>query len=263
MKNAKMRTINTKVFVVFLVSLGMASCTNNQAKLQENQAKLQEEYQKSISDAMYSIQGKYDFLKKMYDGKESNTKCVDYENVDKLSSKEIRMISQSLPDKEVPQNDKSGCLVQYIPSKNGLNVNMEWWDRVFGSGIYSYANKKVLDESTKEKCFSEFNSDVVRPLQSAKFFIKVTDVIFVKPKINLYDYESGYVLSHVDVYDINTKEIVDSFEVAASNSDKLRFYMEDNNFFIDKDKAAPKLKTDLYHRLRDNVYDKTLERQNK
>lgn len=259
-----MNTRFNKIIIGLLCLVGLVSCGNNNAKYQ---AKLQEEYQRNISEALPSIQGRFDYLKEIYDGIGENTDCVEYKNVDGLSSEEIRMFSQLLPEEDTPNitfTNNMKYVILHIASKNAAAIGMGWWNRVFGAGEGSYlslVNKTIETESMKEQCLSAFNEDIVTPLRSMKYLLVVTDKIFVRPGVNPRTFDGGYVLSHVDVYDVDTKGVVDSFDVAADNSEKVRLTMEDDNIFIDAVKALPELNNNLRRRLINNIYYKVQERR--
>lgn len=255
----------------FLAVLGIASCSNSQSKEQERQARLQEEYQKGISEGISSIQDKYDSLKEMYETmREENTDCAEYRNQDALPPAEVINLVMYLPEEAQPLSDRSEeFLVLYNPSKNGVNLNDIWWERVFGGDLYQrwindldWTYDTLKTEYRKERCLQKFNDEVVQPLQTAKYLLVVTDELFVEPNLQsiTYNYESGYVFANVSIYDINTKELVDSFYMAADNSNHLEFDTEKyDRFSIDWNKAYPKLKRNLYERLRNNVINEAIE----
>jgi len=200
---------------------------------------------------MSPVQGKYDFLWEMYDGIETNKTCVEYTDARKLTASELQKLATSMIDCS-EKEDKPEYWIMHSPSTLGRNLGRyDIFEDNYGN--YSFwVNQVVASESDMNECLEFFNKDIVEPLETAKYLLLVTDKLLVMPKIKITQSEwgeFGYVLSHVDVYDINTTKMVDSFDVAARNSDELFFFTET----INEESCKIEAIDNLYKRLKNNI----------
>lgn len=213
---------------------------------------LQSQYQKALSDATSPIQDKYAYLEKMYLDSKEDTNCVEYDRFDAIPSGERNKLLALLSEKTENNVSDSAFWILHSPAGNGYNMgDIE----IFGKTIFDrksfnrFMNDTVYSKDDMESNLSDFDEYIVKPLQAAKYLLLFTDKIYVTPRVNLRDFENGFVLSNVKVYNIDSKELIDSFDVAAQNSSSVRLSIDDT-YMIKISTAGGELNKDLYKNLK-------------
>ena len=205
---------------------------------------LQSQYMKALSDAASPIQDKYAYLEKMYLDSKKDTNCVEYDRFEEIPFGERKKLLVLLSEKADDNVSDSAFWILHSPAGNGYNT-----------GDIEIFGKTIFD---RESNLLEFDKYIVKPLQAAKYLLLFTDKIYVSPRANLTDYETGFVLSNVKVYNIDSKELIDSFDVAAQNSSSVRL-STDEAYLINISTAGVELNKNLY----DNLKMKAISKVNK
>ena len=241
-----------KLFIGGIIALSFIGCTNWQA-----------EYQKKFAEAALPIQGKFEFMEKMYHNmQEDKDTIIYYDNVDKVPVRERQRLIELLPNGTF--KEEKDILDFWIMNPSGYDDN----NRVFEdskdswSNSYSYyyfANDTVYSEDMMEDALYHFDQYIVKPLQAAKYLLLIKDKLIVRPRVNMRDFDGGYILSHVIVFDIEAKEQIDSFDVAAENSGNVRLSM-DSAYMIDLKTGQYELMKDLCSNLNNNAISKARKR---
>ena len=91
----------------------------------------------------------------------------------------------------------------------------------------------------------QFEQNIVNTLKTAKYLLVVKDKMLIKPKTYLNMFEPGYVYSEVQVYDLASKKLIDTFDVGAKNSHEVY-----ESMFSSDDAIHKTLMRNLY----DNLY---------
>lgn len=222
---------------------------------------LQSQYMKALSDAASPIQDKYAYLEKMFLDSKKDTNCVEYDRFEEIPFGERKKLLVLLSEKADDNVNDSAFWILHSPAGNGYNTgDIE----IFGKTIFDrksfnrFMNDTVYSKDDMESNLWEFDKYIVKPLQAAKYLLLFTDKIYVSPRANLTDYETGFVLSNVKVYNIDSKELIDSFDVAAQNSSSVRL-STDEAYLINISTAGVELNKNLY----DNLKKKAISKVNK
>lgn len=239
-----------KYFFLGFLATSLIGCTD-----------LQSQYVKALSDAVTPIQDKYAYLEKMFLGLKDNTKCAEYERFEAIPSGERNNLLALLSEEADNNVNDSAFWILHSPAHNGYNIGDE---EIFGKSSYDrhsfncFLNDTVYSKENMETNLSEFDKYIVKPLRAARYLLLFTDKVYVSPQVNLRDFENGFVLSNVKVYSIDSKELIDSFDVAARNSSRVRLSIDDA-YMIDLSTAKVELNKDLY----DNLKKKAISKVNK
>lgn len=222
-----------------------ASCTVNGDKLQEK-------YHQELSKVLSGNQEKYDFLKELCFSIDEDDSGVSRRN--SIDLDDYLNILAFMPAKSLENSfvDKSSdeCLILHGPGRRNIGKQSYWVDDF----IYDADEDEVIESKSMMKDHLEgFKYEVERHLMPLKYVIKITDKILYEPKVNSDSYESGYLVSHVEYYDMDACELLASFDVAAGNSDSLRLPLDSVGLFIDRNKAEDKLVSNLRERLEYNA----------
>ena len=243
----------TNLLICMLCVLGFASCTDWSAK-----------YLEEAKKAIATVENKYDYVKPVYDEFLNRSKtedvCIVRNSADELSEMEAFSIALGLPESQKKTEKPDDVLILHF-GQFGIDCNNEifepeyknisFWDteyvtmrEYYLSTYYDYDSRKIDDRYSYEMKIEDLNRYFVEPLSKAKYLAVVEDLILAKPKYGQGGFVGGGVTAMVYMYNLDTFEKMDSFFVAAINSDKVQ--ADDRN----------DLMIDLYRNLANNLYYK-------
>ena len=223
----------------------------------------QAQYKTKLSELAQPIQEKIDFLKEACQKYESiNDSCVCYKNADMVSRTDSRKILNALPEVGTLENynDKS-YLIIHSHAEGGICLDESYeflghaedgqynYDKFFSIDLEE-ESKMYYDnpEDRMKEILSSFEEKYTVPLSKLNYLLIVKDKILVKPDGErdgtTFLYDTGYILSSVEVYDLNTKQLINTFDMAAENSESLN---------IDLFKPQESLNKNLYSNLKKNI----------
>jgi len=210
-------------FIVSILTFSLVSCVD-----------WQEEYNKKIAEAAEPIQDRFEFLEEMHHKMNVEGKCAIHDQDDNLSVDEVVLISKYNPKEIVAQvSNPEEWIVFHTPDSLGYHMGDDGFlikDKY--NSYYRFVTDTVTSKDQLESKLRWFNEDVVEPIKTAKYLLVVSDEILIKPEVKYkekYGFKSreyegftgGYVLANVIVYGLSSKQQIDSYKVAAKNSEAL------------------------------------------
>lgn len=215
MKNSK------KLLVGLILSIGLTSCYNS---------KWQDEYNKELIVAFQPIQEKYEFIKGMLEDCEVHNDCIKYDSIGEVSETDAFEIISYLPDSlSESSNWPTDVLVLHksgegVFSYLGLGVGEKVNEIKQAIDFYEeFIAKKVGNRIKMKKQLSLFNSSVVQPISGINYVVLLKDMIYVRPRQieDAHSFSCGYLLDEIEVYELYSMEMMDSFFMASENSDQV------------------------------------------
>lgn len=193
-----------------------------------------EVYKARFADAVEPVKEKIDFFNAKYADLDKYAGSARYESLESLPFEDLYKIMEAFPkdDKE----EKSGnYIVLNVPDSCGEQVA----DRTFFDfDLKSYDGEKSYwnyscdsipytfrDEDDVSYYLERAESEIIEPMKKANYLLVIEDKILVKPHSPIMsgEFEGGYVLAEVQVFDLKTKKKIDTFNVAAQNSQNVKF----------------------------------------
>ena len=242
----------------------------------------QDEYKKRLAEASEPIMGKIDFYNEKYAEIDKYANSISYEDLEKVRLNDAKMILESLPKETKKEYHLDEFIILNIPDSGGIHINDQIFynsDEEYGEeySYYKFFNddfifNDITSENQMNYYLSKFEERIVKPLKAAKYLLIIKDKILVEPDCPVYgdEFTNGYVFSGVDVYDLDSKQLIDRFDVAATNSNTVKVET-DLSYSISKDKVDVSgtgfikngnlaLTEDLYSCLKENAKSKAKDR---
>lgn len=243
----------TKFFTkLILLVLCLNSCTTD----------WKAEYLKKLKEAAQPIQEKVEFINTTQKGLAEYTNGNVYEKIERVPSDVVKQIVNALSLDSAANLHPDEFVVLNIPDSSGYHVNdrafFNYDDDYYGEeySYYRFFNDdgilNYMDEDNLSYNIQLFEDNIKKPLEAVKFLLVIKDKVLVKPHCPVYgdSFDSGYVLSEVQVFDVATRQLIDTFDVAAENTENVQISIDDIGFTKDGDRTLLK---NLYMSLKKNA----------
>ncbi len=181
-------------------------------------------YIENAKDVIAPIKEKYEFAQAFYQkSKENNDSCIVVNKVEDLSYGQKAILKKHIEEED--------SIVGYHSDECILIHNCPSGGKGFSSHEYFGLEKLELYEafSGQKIDVNEFNFNVlisklkqeVATFEKAKYLVVVTDKILVMPGRVTNFFYTGYVLSNVKIYNLKTRELIETIDVLSTNGEKV------------------------------------------
>lgn len=211
-----------KVLGLGILATGiLASCTDLKKKYDE---KLQEEFA--------PIKERFEYVESIYKNIDADSSCICFNNVNELPKEMIeKILAVYTGNEESVENYHPEYWMVFHNHFQGHGLYDEKSDdnyfstEVFGEpSYYDYLNDStIIDNDYIEYRMVDFHKDIVERFQNVKYILEVKNEFMAEPVYRVTSFESGCIYATVKVYDIATKQVVDTFAVVSENGKNVSY----------------------------------------